>query len=47
MKMTDKQNTEKGKQGQSGTWTSTGFQPKKQPPKPKPITLLDILLGKA
>lgn len=42
----NKNDQQKGKAGQAGTYTQTGFTPK--PPKPvkKPITLLDILLGK-
>ena len=35
---------EQGKAGSAGKWTGTGFQPAKQTK--KPITLLDILLGR-
>ncbi len=44
--MTDKQKQAQGKQGNAGTWTGTGFQPAKAKQPKKPITLLDILLGK-
>lgn len=46
--MTSKEQTksknEQGKAGSAGKWTGTGFQPAKQTK--KPITLLDILLGR-
>jgi len=44
--MTDKNKQTKGKNGNAGTWTGTGFQPAKAKTPKKPITLLDILTGK-
>lgn len=44
--MTDKQKQAQGKQGKTGTYTGTGFQPRPVQQPKKSITLLDILLGR-